>query len=51
MMKTIIPSNALPEPAETLLVLVDALETKLVVDVDVVDEVRALWASFCANIW
>lgn len=47
---TVLPASSLPEPAAALLTLIDVCEAVLIVDVNVADDVRAQWASLCAEI-
>jgi hypothetical protein len=47
---SILPSNHLSEVAETLLAVLLDSEVNLVADIDLADEVRAQWASLCAEV-
>lgn len=48
--KSILPASSLPEPAEALMALLDISEANLVIDTDITDDVRAQWASLCAEV-
>ncbi|KAI0696009.1 hypothetical protein BC835DRAFT_1344167 [Cytidiella melzeri] len=47
---SVLPPDQLSAAAETLLAVVIKSEVNLVVDIDIIDDVRSQWASLCAEV-